>query len=111
MVTEAGYSVCLSRWVSTGIGYGIAIPHARLECVDSIRLALVRYPRGIDFQALDGKPVYLAFGVLGPPQGTGLHVKLLARIARLVKEGPAVDELLASTTVEDVLAIFQTHDS
>ena len=43
--------------------------------VATIRLAVVRYSRGLEFEALDGKPIYLAFGVVGPPQGTGLHVK------------------------------------
>ena len=90
--------------MSTGIGSGIAIPHARLEALDEIRLALVRYPAGIDFRALDEKPVYLVFGVVGPPQGTGQHVKLLARIARLVKEGEAVQQVLAATDVDAVLA-------
>lgn len=97
--------------MSTGIGHGIAIPHARLESVAEIRLALVRYPEGIDFDALDHKPVFLAFGVIGPPQGTGLHVKLLARIARLVKEGPAVGELLEATSVEGVLDVLRRRDS
>lgn len=96
--------------MSTGIGKGIAIPHARLESAGGLDLALVRYPRGIDFEALDGQPVYLAFGVIGPPSGTGEHVKLLARIARLVKEQGALDDLLAAGSVEDVLAVLERRD-
>jgi len=96
--------------MSTGIGHGIAIPHARLDDIGQVRLALVRYPEGIDFKALDGKPVYLAFGVVGPPQGTGLHVKLLARIARLVKEGSAVEEIMAAATREAVLDVLRRRD-
>jgi len=97
--------------MSTGIGHGIAIPHARLEDIGEVRLAIVRYPEGIDFKALDGKPVFLAFGVVGPPQGTGLHVKLLARIARLVKEGTAVSELMAATSPEEVLDVLRRRDA
>ena len=96
--------------MSTGIGHGIAIPHARLPEASSLRLALVRYPRGLDFEALDGKPVFAAFGVVGPPEGTGAHVKLLARIARLVKETGALDEMLGAPDVESVLAVLERRD-
>jgi PTS system nitrogen regulatory IIA component len=99
------------RVMSTGIGHGIAIPHARLVQVDTISLALVRYPKGIDFEALDGKPVFVAFGVVGPPSGTGEHVKLLARIARLVKEPGALDEILAAGDREAVLAVLSRRDA
>ncbi len=68
------------------------------------------YPSGIEFAALDGKPVYAAFGVVGPPEGTGQHVKLLARIARLVKETGALDEVLGAPDVESVLAILERRD-
>ena len=61
----------------------------------------MRYPSGLDFEALDGKPVFAAFGVVGPPEGTGQHVKLLARIARLVKETGALDEVLGAPDVDD----------
>lgn len=99
------------RVMSTGIGHGIAIPHARLEDAPALKLALVRYPAGIDFEALDGKPVFAAFGVVGPPEGTGSHVKLLARIARLVKETGALDEVLGAQDVETVLTILERRDS
>jgi len=96
--------------MSTGIGHGIAIPHARLAGAGELKLALVRYPSGIDFEALDGKPVYAAFGVVGPPEGTGQHVKLLARIARLVKETGALDEVLGAPDVDAVLQILERRD-
>ena len=96
--------------MSTGIGHGIAIPHARLAGAGDLKLALVRYPAGIDFEALDNKPIHAAFGVVGPPEGTGQHVKLLARIARLVKETGALDEVLGAPDVESVLAILERRD-
>lgn len=97
--------------MSTGIGHGVAVPHARMAQCPTMRLALVRYPRGIDFGSLDGRPVLLAFGIIGPPQGTGLHVKLLARIARLVKEGGAFDEILGATTPDQVVEILRRRDA
>lgn len=96
--------------MSTGIGHGIAIPHARLTEAKELKLALVLYPAGIDFEALDGKPVFAAFGVVGPPEGTGQHVKLLARIARLVKETGALDEVLGAPDVGSVLEVLARRD-
>ena len=96
--------------MSTGIGHGVAIPHARLASCTSMRMALVRYPKGIDFGALDARPVFLAFAIIGPPQGTGLHVKLLARIARLVKEGKALQEIMRAASVDAVVDVLRQQD-
>src|SRR5436190_17290647 len=95
--------------MSTGIGHGIAVPHARLDKLGELRLAIARYQHGVDFRALDGQPVYLAFGVVGPPGQADGHVKLLARVARLVKQGGAVKELLAATDIDQALEILQRH--
>jgi PTS system nitrogen regulatory IIA component len=95
--------------MSTGIGRGIAIPHARLDVPDT-RVALARYPAGVDFKALDHQPVYLAFGVIGPPSGADQHVKMLARIARLVKTDASVAELLKATSVDAVLDALRRHE-
>lgn len=96
--------------MSTGIGHGIAIPHARLAAVGEMRLALARYPHGVPFKSLDDQPVLLAFGVIGPPSETDRHVKLLARIARLVKQPGAVHAMLGAPTPEAVAAVLQQHD-
>lgn len=95
--------------MSTGIGHGIAVPHARLDRLGELRLAVARYAHGVDFKALDGQPVYLAFGVVGPPGQADGHVKLLARVARLVKQGGAVKELLAASDVAEALDILRRH--
>jgi PTS system nitrogen regulatory IIA component len=96
--------------MSTGIGHGIAIPHARLAAVTEMRLALARYPHGVPFEALDDRPVLLAFGVIGPPAEADRHVKLLARIARLVKQPGAVQEVLSAATGDDVAEALRRHD-
>ena len=93
--------------MSTGIGHGIAVPHARLDRLDGLRLGLARYRHGVDFKSLDGQPVYLAFGVIGPPGMADGHVKLLARIARLVKQAGAVKEILAAPDVASVISVIQ----
>lgn len=95
--------------MSTGIGHGIAVPHARLDSLKEIRLALARHPQGLDFRALDGQPVFLAFAVIGPPSQADAHVKLLACIARLVKQGGAIGELMAASDAGTVLEILRRH--
>ena len=96
--------------MSTGIGHGIALPHARLSGLPEMRVALARYPRGVPFQALDDRPVMLAFGIVGPPAEADRHVKLLARVARLVKQPGAVAEVLDAPDADAVIAVLRRFD-
>ncbi|TFG58834.1 MAG: PTS sugar transporter subunit IIA, partial [Spirochaetales bacterium] len=70
---------------STGLEDGIAVPHAKTEGVDTLRLAIGIAPAGIDFAALDGKPSQLFFLMLGPPGLPGPHIEALSEIARLTR--------------------------
>jgi len=89
--------------LSTGIGHGIAIPHAKAEIG---RLAVVcgSAPRGIEFDALDAEPVRLFFLLIGPESAAGEHVKALSRIARLVRRESVRDALLEAA---DPTAFYQ----
>ncbi len=71
---------------STGIGQGIAVPHAKTDDVKQIVVAFGLSRKGINFDSLDEEPVYLIFLVLAPVEATGMHLKLLAKIARLLKD-------------------------
>lgn len=72
---------------STGIGKGIAIPHCRSLLVNNLEIAIGRSIKGIDFDAIDKKPVYLVFLVIAPPQDPGNQYLLtLGRIVQLSKE-------------------------
>jgi nitrogen PTS system EIIA component len=71
--------------LSTGIGHGIAIPHAKVTSVGDLSLVCGSHPQGVDFDALDGAPVRLFFLLIGPESAAGQHVKALSRIARLVR--------------------------
>ena len=68
---------------STGIGDNMAIPHAKHKGIEEITTVFARSRKGIDFQSLDRKPVHFIFLLLAPPTSTGLHLKALAKIARL----------------------------
>ncbi len=71
---------------STGIGQGIAVPHAKTDDVKQIVVAFGLSQKGVNFESLDEEPVYLIFLVLAPVDATGMHLKLLAKIARLLKD-------------------------
>ena len=92
--------------VSTGIGNGVAIPHADLPEIELPRLALGIFPDGVDFQALDEETVTVIFLLLGTPRTPGLHMKILARIARLSKD-PEFAHLRRAERTEDALAILE----
>ncbi|MBI2915606.1 MAG: PTS sugar transporter subunit IIA, partial [Elusimicrobia bacterium] len=71
---------------STGIGQGIAIPHGKTEYANKIIAALGISKKGIDFNALDGEPVHLFFMLVAPQNSPGTHLKILAKISRLLKD-------------------------
>lgn len=81
--------------LSTGIGHGIAIPHAKAE-VSQLSVVCGSTSRGIEFDALDAEPVRLFFLLIGPESAAGEHVKALSRIARLVRRESVRDALLGA---------------
>lgn len=71
---------------STGIGQGIAIPHGKSDHVGKTVAALGISKKGIEFDALDGEPVYVFFMLVAPGNSAGIHLKILAKISRLLKD-------------------------
>jgi len=71
---------------STGIGQGIAIPHGKCGYVRDLVIALGISRKGIDFDSLDGEPVYIVFLLLATTSSAGPHLKALAHISRLLKD-------------------------
>jgi PTS system nitrogen regulatory IIA component len=86
--------------LSTGIGFGIAIPHGRSPSMPELAAVAGRTPAGIPFDALDGKPVQIFFMLVGPEQRAGQHVKALSRIARLARSEDLRRQLLAAPSGE-----------
>lgn len=87
---------------STGIGDGIAIPHGKLKNLDRLVLSFGISRKGIDFDAMDGKPVYIFFVLIAPEDSPGDHLKALARISRILKNRSFRDRLLKSQTQEEI---------
>lgn len=74
------------RLGSTGIGDGVAIPHGKLPGLDRLFGLFARFDRPVDFEALDGQPVDIAFLLLAPEGAGADHLKALAQVARILRE-------------------------
>jgi PTS system nitrogen regulatory IIA component len=94
------------RLGSTGLGRGIAIPHAKIKGIDHIHCLFARLDEPVDFEALDGEPVDLIFVLLAPEHASGDHLKALARISRLLREPGALDRLRAARDKQSLYAIL-----
>ncbi|MCM8758547.1 MAG: PTS sugar transporter subunit IIA [Candidatus Omnitrophica bacterium] len=95
---------------STGIGQGIAVPHAKIDQVKDLVCALGISEKGVNFDALDGEPVYIIFLVLAPTGATGIHLKALAKIARLLKDKVFRNYLKMSKTPEEAYRIIKEDE-
>jgi PTS system nitrogen regulatory IIA component len=95
---------------STGIGGGIGIPHGKLKDLDDLILGFGLSRQGVDFESMDGRPTHIFFLLITPENSTGLHLKLLARISRLLKNEPFKEKLMQAGSVEDVIAIIEPVD-
>ncbi|MBL4889378.1 MAG: PTS sugar transporter subunit IIA [Candidatus Lindowbacteria bacterium] len=103
-------TVSREELMSTGIGQGVAIPHAKSDKVDRLHAVFGRSAAGIDFDSLDQKPVHLFFLLIAPTDQSGPHVKALARISRLLKHAYFRQALLDATKASDVLTIIREEE-
>ena len=98
------------RLGSTGIGDGIAIPHGKLGDLDQLALSFGRSIEGVDFESMDGKPVHLFFLLVAPETCSGIHLRALAKIARLLKNGTVRKQLGKVGMREDIHAVIEQED-
>ncbi len=98
------------RLGSTGIGGGIGIPHGKLKSLKSLVLGFGLSRKGVDFESLDGKPTHIFFLLLTPENSTGLHLKLLSRISRILKDELFKERLLKASTSNDIINIIDEED-
>ncbi len=91
------------RLGSTGLGRGVAIPHARMKDNDRTIAALLRLEHGVDFDAIDGQPVDLVFALLVPEQATEEHLQLLAQLAEMFSDKELVEHLRDSSDSQHLL--------
>lgn len=93
---------------STGIGYGIAIPHAKSSHVLIPSVIFARSDEGVPFDAMDGKDAHLFFMIAMPEDGTNAHLKVLAMLSRKLMHSDFREALLDAKTKEEVLTLLYT---
>jgi PTS system nitrogen regulatory IIA component len=98
------------RLGSTGIDDGIGIPHGKIKNLESLIMGFGLSRRGVDFDSIDKQPTYLFFLLFTPENSTGLHLKLLARISRLLKKDAFREKLLNASSKEEAIAIIKEED-
>src|SRR5215469_2686685 len=99
------------RLGSTAIGDGIAIPHGKLRGIGQILGVFGRSSGGIDFDSLDGNPTQLFFLLVAPEDSASLHLKALARVWRLFKDGAFRDQLIKARDVTEIYRLIVDEDS
>jgi mannitol/fructose-specific phosphotransferase system IIA component (Ntr-type) len=97
------------RLMSTGVGSGVAIPHAQSRGARRLAMAFGRSDRDLDFKSLDSKPVGLFFLIVAP-EGMGGFVRILARISRLLYSGELQSSLRGAQTPGEVIAIIAAEE-
>lgn len=95
---------------STGIGSGIAIPHARTNSVNEVSIAFARSKKGIDFNSIDGDPVNLFFVLAAPVEAGSAYLRLLARISRLLRYQDLIEDLKKAKSKEEVIALIASKE-
>ncbi len=95
---------------STGIGYGVAIPHARTNSVKSLVIGFGRASRGIDFNSIDGQKVNFVFVMGAHPSEIKQSLDVLSELAKLTLDQSFRDRLNAVTTSEEVIALFKSYE-
>ena len=96
--------------VTTGVGYGVAFPHAKTRSAKGIVITFGRSEQGVDFDAMDHKPVTLFFLIAAPEDAIGAHLNVMARLSYLMKSEGNRKALLEASSPGDVLSLIDKLD-
>jgi PTS system fructose-specific IIC component/PTS system nitrogen regulatory IIA component len=96
--------------MSTGIQKGIAIPHGKSSAVGAIRGVLGVSKKGVDYDALDGEPVYLLFMIIAPPADSEQHLRILKRLAELLENPQFCIDLQAQNDAQGAFRIIKKYE-
>lgn len=96
---------------STGIGEGIAIPHAQVAAVKAPGLAAMTVPNGVDYESLDGQPAHLFFMIAAPADGGSTHLQALAKLSALLMDEGFRQDLLNAKTPEEFLSMIDKKEA
>lgn len=87
---------------STGVGHGVAVPHARLDGLERMRGVFVRLEQPVEFESVDDQPVDLLFVLLAPKNAGADHLRALARVSRVMRQGDLREQLRKARTADAV---------
>ncbi|MCK9275109.1 MAG: PTS sugar transporter subunit IIA [Syntrophales bacterium] len=96
---------------STGIGDGIAIPHGKLAGLNRLIVSFGRSHNGVEFDALDGKPVNIFFLLMAPENSAGQHLKALAKISKMLKDIDFRNDLMEAASPGEIFDIIARKDT
>ncbi|MCX7966656.1 MAG: PTS sugar transporter subunit IIA [Syntrophorhabdaceae bacterium] len=95
---------------STGIGEGIAIPHGKMKGIKNILCAFGKSEKGIDFDSIDKKPVYIIVLLLAPEGSASMHLKMLSRISKILRDTSIRNRLLELKDARDIYSYVLEED-
>jgi len=98
------------KLVTTGVGYGVAFPHAKSKAVKGIVIAFGRSKKGVDFDSMDKKPVYLFFLIAAPEDAIQSHLTVMARLSYLMKSDKNRDRLMKIKSHKELLEILDSEE-
>jgi len=96
---------------TTGVGEGVAIPHASLEGFNETVIVIGCLPNGVDFASVDNAPVKVVFMIIGSQSVPRLHIQILARIVRLCRNKELMNKLQSVSTPQEVMDAIRTVDN
>lgn len=91
---------------STGVGHGVAVPHARLPGLTRMRAVFMRLEQPTPFEAVDDQPVDLVFALFAPAEADTEHLRTLARVSRLLRQGDLRQQIRQARTAESIHALL-----
>lgn len=95
---------------STGIGNGVAVPHARVEGTDGVAMGIGLSRAGIQFHALDGRPVYMVFLVLGPKEDAEAYLSAMQSLTKLVQNADFRRFASQASSAQEVIELIEEMD-
>jgi len=109
---DGAYQALLEREEkgTTGIGDGLAVPHAKHPSITHLCVALGLSSHGVEFDAIDGEPVYVIFLILAEPDNPGPHVQALAQVARLCQTPGFCRRLRECRSSEEALKVIAEYE-
>lgn len=99
------------KTMSTGVGKGLGLPHAKTSAVDGILAALVVTKAPVDFESIDNEPVRIVFLLVGKQDAKSQHVRILSRISRMMNQKDTRERVMAASTPEALLSVIGEAES